>query len=82
MIRFTNDVHRTSVNPRAEVGDVLTQSQVRRMFLELCADPYCPCGVICGSQPFGIAAKFCSNAVGSTVIRAVVAPSNRPGEQR
>jgi hypothetical protein len=44
MITFSNSFHNTSCQVRADIGDWLTQSQIRRIRKTLCGQKQCACG--------------------------------------
>ena len=46
MIDINNDYHNTTVRVRADVGDILTPSQLHRIRRELCGIEDCSCGTI------------------------------------
>lgn len=50
MITLTNDFHKTSVRVHAEIGDILTRTQMRRITKKLCGSKGCKCGVVRGVQ--------------------------------
>jgi hypothetical protein len=44
MITINNDFHGTSINLRANIGDELTESQIKRARSALCPVSCCTCG--------------------------------------
>ena len=50
MITIRNRFHNTSVTVRANLGDILTDGQMRRIRRELCGISDCRCGTIRGHQ--------------------------------
>jgi len=56
MITLFNNFHDTQVSIQAEVGDVLTPSQYRRVRRELCGIRGCTCGIVRGYQDYALCA--------------------------
>lgn len=50
IITLTNDFHNTSVNLRANMGDTLSASQVRRARNSLCGNSDCTCSGDLGTR--------------------------------
>ena len=50
MITLTNNFHNTSVRIRANIGDELSQAQIRRSRQILCGFEGCTCGGLLGER--------------------------------
>ena len=50
MITITNNFHGTSVNLKANIGDELTESQVKRARKQLCGVSGCTCWGMLGNR--------------------------------